>query len=61
MDPVNQVNQVCISGLPDIIYTVGTGLVTIAASSIVANFAPNSGFGKVIHWLALNFSVGKKA
>lgn len=31
----------------------------IATASAVANFVPNSGFAKAVHWVALNFNVQK--
>jgi len=53
-------DQVCISGLPDIIYTGAAGLITIVSSSFIANFvSPTSVLGKIIHFLALNFTVNK--
>ena len=57
MDPV-QAQEICFSGLPDIIYLAAGTVTTVMSSGVLANFVkPKTFVGKLIHYLALNFRV----
>lgn len=51
-------DSVSITSIPGTVTAVVTAVVTIA--SVAANFVkPDSTVGKILHWFALNFKVGK--
>lgn len=56
---MEEVTQVCLSGLPEVVGIVSTTVITIAAaaSNIIGK---TSKVGKVVNWFGLNFTVEKK-
>lgn len=51
--------QVCLSGLPEVVGGIITTIVTVA--SVVANIVkPDSIVGKIVHFAALNITANKK-
>ncbi len=57
---LNELGQICITGLPGWVITIVAGATSVFVSSVFANFVkPDSKIGKVTNWLALNIKTTK--
>lgn len=53
-----EVTKVCVDNLPELVGVIGGGVV-VAASTLANVLGKGSLIGKIVNWLALNFTVAK--